>query len=159
MLLHSFDIQILLHIFHNSSYPLMFMIMKGTLSPGYYFYCIQGQQGYSGLHTNYEIDYWGVQPYCNHVTPLWYAKLSHEYRILPSHRLVAQIPQCSSPISHNAPFCNRNVHMCAHFYYKMEHYGIFVYCIIVFVRSVYSHPMMLKYGLLFPSSMSDKGLP
>ena len=27
-------------------------------------------------------------------------------------KLVAQILQCTSPISHNAPFCNRNVHMC-----------------------------------------------
>ena len=27
--------------------------------------------------------------------------------------------------SHNAPFCNRNVHMCAHFCYKMMHCGIF----------------------------------
>ena len=27
-----------------------------------------------------------------------------------SNRPVAQIPQCTSPISHNAPFCNRNVH-------------------------------------------------
>ena len=25
---------------------------------------------------------------------------------------VAQIPKCTRPISHNAPFCNRNVHMC-----------------------------------------------
>ena len=29
--------------------------------------------------------------------------------------LVAQIPQCNSPISHNAPSCNRNVHVSAHF--------------------------------------------
>ena len=35
----------------------------------------------------------------------------------PSLKLVAQIPRCASPISHNAPFCNRNVHMCAHFCY------------------------------------------
>ena len=42
------------------------------------------------------------------------------------HRPFAQIPQCTSPISHNAPFCNRNVHMCAHFCYKMVHCGIFV---------------------------------
>ena len=32
---------------------------------------------------------------------------------------VAQITQCTSPISQNAPFCNRNVHMCAHFCYEM----------------------------------------
>ena len=28
------------------------------------------------------------------------------------NRPVAQIPQCASPIFHNAPLCNRNVHMC-----------------------------------------------
>ena len=27
------------------------------------------------------------------------------------NRPVAQIPHCTSPISHNAPFCNRNVHI------------------------------------------------
>ena len=37
----------------------------------------------------------------------------------------SQIPQCISPISHNALFCNRNVHMCAHFCHKMVHCGIF----------------------------------
>ena len=35
-----------------------------------------------------------------------------------SNRPVAQIPKYTSPISHNAPFCNRNVHMCAHFCYE-----------------------------------------
>ena len=39
---------------------------------------------------------------------------------------VAHIPLCS-PISYNVPFCNRNVHMCAHFCYKMVHFAIFVY--------------------------------
>ena len=28
-----------------------------------------------------------------------------------NNRPVAQIPQCTGPIAHNAPFCNRNVHM------------------------------------------------
>ena len=32
--------------------------------------------------------------------------------------------------SHNAPFCNRNVHMCAHFCCKIVHCGIFVWCIV-----------------------------
>ena len=35
------------------------------------------------------------------------------------NRAVAQFPQCISPICYNAPFCNRNVHMCAHFCYKI----------------------------------------
>ena len=47
---------------------------------------------------------------------------------------ISQIPQCISSISHNAPFCNWNVHMCAHFCYKMEHFGIFNWCIVGFVR-------------------------
>ena len=41
-------------------------------------------------------------------------------------RPVSQIPKCTSTKSQNAPFCNRNVHMCAHFCYKMVHRGIFV---------------------------------
>ena len=28
------------------------------------------------------------------------------------NRSISQIPQCTSPTSHNAPFCYRNVHMC-----------------------------------------------
>ena len=35
--------------------------------------------------------------------------------------------KCNSPISHNAPFCNRNVHICAYFCYKVVHCGIFVW--------------------------------
>ena len=34
------------------------------------------------------------------------------------HRPISQIPQCTSPKSHNAPFCNINVNICAHFCYK-----------------------------------------
>ena len=37
---------------------------------------------------------------------------------------VSQFPQCIGHISHNALFCNRNVHVCAHFCYEMVHYGI-----------------------------------
>ena len=43
----------------------------------------------------------------------------------------------ASSISHIAPFCNRNVHMCAHFCYKIVHCGIFAQCIVGFVRLVY----------------------
>ena len=58
---------------------------------------------------------------------------------------VAQILQCTSPISHNAPFCDRNVHMCAHFCYKMVHYGIFMKCIMGFIRWIYcSKPVIQK---------------
>ena len=50
---------------------------------------------------------------------------------------ISQIPQCRCFISQNAPFCNRNVHMCAHFCYTMMHYGIYIWCIVGFVRWVY----------------------
>ena len=49
---------------------------------------------------------------------------------------VAHITQCTSPVSHNAPFCNRNVHMGAPFCYKMVHCGTFVQCIVGFLRWV-----------------------
>ena len=57
--------------------------------------------------------------------------------IVSWNRTLTQIPQCTSPISHNAPFCNRNVHMCAHFCYKTVHCGIFVWCIVGFVRCLF----------------------
>ena len=37
---------------------------------------------------------------------------------------ISQIPQHIQHISHNAPFCYRNVHICAHFCYKLVHCGI-----------------------------------
>ena len=49
-------------------------------------------------------------------------------------RTVAQIPQCTSPIIHNTSICNRNVHMCAHFCYKMVHYGTFIWYIMGIAR-------------------------
>ena len=61
----------------------------------------------------------------------------HEVCFYGSNRSISQIPQCTSPISHNAPFCKRNVHICAHFCYKMVHCGIFVWCIVGCVRWVY----------------------
>ena len=52
------------------------------------------------------------------------------------NRLVARILQCISPTSHNAPLCNRNVHTCAYFCYKVVHSGIFVRCIIGFTKCI-----------------------
>ena len=43
----------------------------------------------------------------------------------------------SHQISHNASICNRNVHTCAHFCYKMVHCGIQDWCIVGFVKQVY----------------------
>ena len=48
-------------------------------------------------------------------------KLFHSYR---GYRPISYIPQCNRQISHNALFCNRNVHTCTHFCYKMVHRGI-----------------------------------
>ena len=31
---------------------------------------------------------------------------------MASYRPISQIPQCTISISHNAPFCNKNVHVC-----------------------------------------------
>ena len=60
---------------------------------------------------------------------IWYWRCSFNRRILP-------IPQCISKISQNAPFCNRNVHTCAHFCCKMLHSGIRDYCIVGFMKYV-----------------------
>ena len=45
-------------------------------------------------------------------------------------------PTMHQQISHNAPFCNRNVHTCAHFCYKMVHCGIWNWSIVRFVQYV-----------------------
>ena len=75
------------------------------------------------------------------------------------NRPVSQIPQCNCPISHlsvmscgystdqshktfqfncpisqYAPFCSRNIHICALLYCKMIHCGIFLLCIVGFVK-------------------------
>ena len=49
---------------------------------------------------------------------------------------VAPIPHCTSPRSHNSPFRDRNVHMYGHFCYKMVQCGVFVWCIVGFMRWV-----------------------
>ena len=41
-----------------------------------------------------------------------------------ANRQILQIPECTIPISHNAPLCSRNVHMCTLFCYKMVHHRI-----------------------------------
>ena len=61
--------------------------------------------------------------------------LSTSYLVM--NKSLAKIPQCVRQISHNAQFCNRNVHICAHFCYKMVHRGVFVWCTVGFVRWVY----------------------
>ena len=60
----------------------------------------------------------------------------HSYQDFTFNRLVTQIPHCISPVSLNTPFCNRNMHMCAHFCYKMLYCRIFVKYIVGYVRWV-----------------------
>ena len=60
------------------------------------------------------------------------------YAACQVNRLLAQIPQCTSSIFHNAPFCSRNVHMRAHFCCKMVRCEIFVLCIVGIRRMVYT---------------------
>ena len=62
-----------------------------------------------------------------------------------AYRHVAQIPQCTIPISHNAPFCNRNVHVCtfllqnsALWYIYLMHCGICKICILWVFQGVSS---------------------
>ena len=44
---------------------------------------------------------------------------------------ISQISQCIAPISHMQ--CNRNMHTCTHFCYKMVNCGIWEWCIVGFV--------------------------
>ena len=57
--------------------------------------------------------------------------------LLGNNRCISQIPQCIRQISHNAPHSNRNVHACAHFCYKVVHFGIWDRRIVGFVRLIF----------------------
>ena len=65
----------------------------------------------------------------------------------------SQVQQCNNLISHNALFCNRNVHTCAHFCYKMMHCGIFNLCIVGFMRWVYQWNS--EYSNLNPAMLEN----
>ena len=45
--------------------------------------------------------------------------------------------QCIWQISDNAPYCNRNVHICAHLFYKIAHCGTRDCCIVGFLQQIY----------------------
>ena len=68
--------------------------------------------------------------------PLWKGLIMQKYILYLLYRPFSLFPQCIRQISHNAPFCNRNVHACAHFCYKMVHCGIWNWCIVGFVQEV-----------------------
>ena len=60
-----------------------------------------------------------------------------------SKRPISQIPQCMRQMSHNAPFCNRNVHTCTFLLQNdalwdmgLLHCGIWDWCIMGFVKWV-----------------------
>ena len=47
---------------------------------------------------------------------------------------VAIVSRCTKSISHNVLLCTTEMCTCAHFCYKMVHYGTFVWCIVEFER-------------------------
>ena len=71
-------------------------------------------------------------------------------------RPISQISQCigkCTNASHNAPFCNRNVHKCAHFCYKMVHCGIWDWCIVGFMQQeeprICTHVSIQSFSYIF----------
>ena len=72
-------------------------------------------------------------------------------------------------ISHNASCCNSKMHICAHFYSEMVHYGIWDWCTEIFEQQVYlmwgpiraiilGSVFMLNLGC-FPASIRQNHMP
>ena len=82
-----------------------------------------------------------------------------------ANRTFVQISKYTGPISHNASFCDRNVHMCAQFCYRIAHCVIFVCCIVGLVRyvsNVANGGVNTRFAVLFretSSGISWKSLP
>ena len=79
---------------------------------------------------------------------------------------ISQIPQCMRQIFHNVSFCDRDVHTCAHFCYKIAYCGIFVECIVEFVQLVYRKKCQqgwfhndFRWCIMWKISEQDWGLP
>ena len=73
----------------------------------------------------------------------------------------AKIPQCTSPITHNAAFCNGNVHRYAHFCYKRLHCGMFIWCIIGFWDGILRRlniDLLLKWMPMIPKQLPESML-
>ena len=70
-------------------------------------------------------------------------------------KFIKQILQRIGQMSYNAPFCNRNVHMCAHFCYEMVHCGIWDWCIMGFIcnRSILN-TMKIQWKMWYIYSFS-----
>ena len=67
-------------------------------------------------------------------------RVPHDYHIFLNNRhnmpsRSSKIP-CIRQISHNAPYCNRNVRTCAQYCYKMLHCGMWHQCVMGFVQRV-----------------------
>ena len=62
---------------------------------------------------------------------------SHCFTYTYWNLLISQILLSIRQISHNTAFCNRNVHMHAHFSYKMLQCGVRDWCIVGFVQQIY----------------------
>ena len=71
-------------------------------------------------------------------------KLSLGYETWSLKRTISQIPHCTCPISHNAPF---RTEMCT-FLFWMVHCGIWNRCIVGFVRFHYFLPTIPLSGSL-----------
>ena len=91
---------------------------------------------------------------------LCYMASASQTAALDTNRPISQIPQCTIPISYNAPFPYptmhhfvTNVHKCAHFSYKMVHCGIFIPCIEGLVRWYLSHHWGICEMVLFPAML------
>ena len=65
----------------------------------------------------------------------------------PFFRPTTQITQSIRKISHNALFCSRN--LCARFWHKMVHCGIWDWCMVGSVEQVYSNSTMQQVSTSF----------
>ena len=71
--------------------------------------------------------------FCTVDSTLWWCHM----RAMSCNWPISQIPGYIEQISHNAPFCNKNVHKCVHFCYKMMHRGLWDWCILGFMQQMW----------------------
>ena len=67
-----------------------------------------------------------------------------------SYRSLPQTPQCTSPISHNAPFCNRKVHVCT---FLLQNDALWDICLI------HCHIIIINYFTALSSQFVGKCQP
>ena len=72
----------------------------------------------------------------------WRGKRSRHSRRMRNPQFHVSGKRPIGQITHNAQFCNRNVHTCVHFCYKMVHWGIWSYALWDFCsKSIKLHCM------------------